>query len=171
MPSSLPNTERKLTAKQEAFCVNYVALNNGKLAAIKAGYSERTAKAIAYENLTKLYLNERIAELRATLPRDPDIATVEERQKRLTEFIRADLMNFIDKNGTPTLTKDIPNAGAVAEYAVRQTQFGESRSIKLQNPISAIAELNKMGGDYAPEKHVIAAKVIFEVAYREKPKE
>lgn len=56
----------KLTAKQKAFCEYYCACNDAKEAAIKAGYSKKTAKVIGSQNLTKLNLAEYIQELRNT---------------------------------------------------------------------------------------------------------
>lgn len=51
--------ELGLTKKQDLFCRNYVANgHNGTEAAISAGYSKHTAKQIATENLSKLYLVE-----------------------------------------------------------------------------------------------------------------
>ena len=47
----------KLNARQKAFCEYYVASGNATNAAIKAGYSERTARSIGQENLTKPALN------------------------------------------------------------------------------------------------------------------
>ncbi len=54
-----------LTAKQEAFCNEYMIDLNGAQAAIRAGYSEDSAKEIASENLTKPNIAERIVELKA----------------------------------------------------------------------------------------------------------
>jgi len=53
----------KLTAKQEKFCLEYLIDLNATQAAIRAGYSAKTARATASENLTKQYITNRIAEL------------------------------------------------------------------------------------------------------------
>ena len=53
-----------LTAKQEKFCEEYMIDLNATQAAIRAGYSEHTAKDIGCQNLAKLYIAEKIAELR-----------------------------------------------------------------------------------------------------------
>lgn len=53
----------KLTKKQEAFCREYVVDFNGTQAAIRAGYSEKTANRIATENLSKPVISNFIAEL------------------------------------------------------------------------------------------------------------
>ena len=55
----------KLTAKQELFCKEYLIDLNATHAAIRAGYSEKTASVIGHENLSKPYLAEYIAELKA----------------------------------------------------------------------------------------------------------
>jgi phage terminase small subunit len=53
----------KLTARQERFCREYIIDLNAAQAAIRAGYSEKTAKNIGCENLTKPDINLRIAQL------------------------------------------------------------------------------------------------------------
>ena len=50
----------KLTAKQEAFIKEYLVDLNATQAAIRAGYSEKTAKDIGSQNLAKLYIQEEI---------------------------------------------------------------------------------------------------------------
>lgn len=56
-----------LTLKQKRFCDEYIITGNGTLAAIRAGYSQKTAKEMASENLTKPnimeYLEKRFDEL------------------------------------------------------------------------------------------------------------
>lgn len=49
----------KLTAKQERFCREYIIDLNATRAAIRAGYSEKTANRIASENLSKLDIQEK----------------------------------------------------------------------------------------------------------------
>ena len=53
----------KLTNKQESFCREYIIDKNATQAAIRAGYSEKTAKEQGYENLTKPHISERIVSL------------------------------------------------------------------------------------------------------------
>ncbi|STY71491.1 Terminase small subunit [Megamonas hypermegale] len=53
----------KLTAKQERFCREYIIDLNATRAAIRAGYSEKTANRIASENLSKLDIQEKIRQL------------------------------------------------------------------------------------------------------------
>ena len=65
-----------MTEKQKRFCDEYLIDLNATQAAIRAGYSKKTARAIANENLTKPYINEyikkRMAEKEAELIADQD---------------------------------------------------------------------------------------------------
>lgn len=56
--------EVALTALQERFVSEYLVDLNATQAAIRAGYSENTAKEIGYENLTKPHIQAAIAEAR-----------------------------------------------------------------------------------------------------------
>ena len=54
----------KLTPKQELFCQEYLIDLNATQAAIRAGYSKRTSNEQGCQNLAKLSVAERIAELK-----------------------------------------------------------------------------------------------------------
>lgn len=58
---------KKLTTKQQKFVDEYIVSGNATQAAIKAGYSKRTARKIGQENLTKLdikaALNDKMLEI------------------------------------------------------------------------------------------------------------
>ena len=53
-----------LNEKQKQFCEEYIIDLNGTQAAIRAGYSKKTARAIANELLTKLDIQEYICKLK-----------------------------------------------------------------------------------------------------------
>lgn len=79
--------KRKLTEKQERFIDYYIELGNATEAARRAGYSEKTAKQIGNENLTKLdfFIKERLKELE-----DKRIAKAEEVLKYLSSVMRGE---------------------------------------------------------------------------------
>lgn len=66
----------KLTAKQQRFCDEYLIDLNATQAAIRAGYSKKSARQIADENLSKHYIREyidaRMAEKQSKLIADQD---------------------------------------------------------------------------------------------------
>ena len=79
--------EKKMTAKQRRFCEEYLIDLNATQAAIRAGYSKKTACSIGNENLMKpeikRYIDERMAEKDKELIADQD-----EVLKYLTSVLR-----------------------------------------------------------------------------------
>jgi phage terminase small subunit len=61
----LPPEDRPLTAKQQAFVDEYLIDFNGTRAALTAGYSAKTAKDIASQNLTKLNIQKALNKAKA----------------------------------------------------------------------------------------------------------
>ena len=79
----------KLTERQKAFCDYYIETLNATEAARRAGYSEKTAKEIGCENLTKpniqAYIQERLKQM------DKErIASAEEVLEYLTKVMRGE---------------------------------------------------------------------------------
>lgn len=88
-----------LTGKQSRFISEYLINPNGTQAAIKAGYSAKTARAIASENLKK---PEIIAELRRqeTATRKRLNATAQQVTDELMRLVQADMGDMFDKDGS-----------------------------------------------------------------------
>ncbi len=78
----------KLTEKQKRFIDYYIETGNATEAARRAGYSEKTAKQIGNENLTKLdfFIKERLKELE-----DARIAKADEVLRHLTAAMRGEI--------------------------------------------------------------------------------
>lgn len=79
----------KMTAKQKRFCDEYLIDLNATQAAIRAGYSKKSAKQVANENLTKPYLKKYIEE-RMKEKEDSLIAKQDEVLKYLTSVMRGE---------------------------------------------------------------------------------
>ena len=83
-----------LTEKQKRFCDEYLVDLNATQAAIRAGYSKKTAKQIAQQNLTKLdiqeYIKKRMAEKEDAL-----IAKQDEVLQTLTRVLRRQEMDTV----------------------------------------------------------------------------
>jgi len=77
----------KLTKKQQAFVTEYLIDYNATQAAIRSGYSERSARAIGCENLTKPDILSAI---------QSQVMSKEEVLLRLTDIARGDMGDFLD---------------------------------------------------------------------------
>lgn len=84
-----------LTPKQKAFADYYIECGNATEAAIKAGYSEKSAKEIGCENLTKPNISAYIAE-RVKPTEDKRIATGDEVMAFLTAVMRGEIKDAFD---------------------------------------------------------------------------
>lgn len=78
---------KKLTIKQKKFADEYIISGNATEAAVKAGYSRKTARFIGNENLTKPNIKSYIAERMQELE-DIAIAKQNEILKYLTSIMR-----------------------------------------------------------------------------------
>ncbi|NEG57975.1 terminase small subunit [Pantoea agglomerans] len=96
-----------LTDKQEMFCREYLIDLNATQAAIRAGYSEKTARASGCENLTKPDIQNRIAELKADRNEQVsvDAAYV---LKRLIEIDQMDVLDILNDDGGIKLISEWP---------------------------------------------------------------
>ena len=111
-----------MTEKQKRFCDEYLIDLNATQAAIRSGYSAKTAKQIGQQNLTKLdiqeYINKRLAEKEAELIADQD-----EILRTLTRVLRRQEMDTVvvtckersskydEKGKKVTIEKEVPQLG------------------------------------------------------------
>ncbi|MCY1529580.1 Terminase small subunit [compost metagenome] len=86
----------KLTIKQEQFCREFIKDFNATGAAIRAGYSAKTAYSIGSENLTKPEIQARIADLL-----DKQEMNEGEIKKRISDIARTDMANYLVKRKVP----------------------------------------------------------------------
>lgn len=80
----------KMTLKQQRFADEYIITGNATQAAIKAGYSKKTAKVIANENLTKPYIKKYIDERLEQLESEK-IASQQEILSYLSSVMRGEM--------------------------------------------------------------------------------
>ena len=84
----------QMTAKQMRFCDEYLMDLNATQAAIRAGYSKKTANRIATENLSKPVIKEYIA-ARMAEKEDELIADQDEVLKYLTRVLRGESFSSV----------------------------------------------------------------------------
>ena len=83
----MKNKTSVLTDKQEKFCLEYIVDFNATQAAIRAGYSKKTAYSVGSENLRKPEVQQRIQVLNQGI-KNQKIADAEEIRQTLTLFLR-----------------------------------------------------------------------------------
>jgi phage terminase small subunit len=92
-----PN-EQRLTPKQRAFCEFYVVCGNATEAALRAGYSSKTAAQQGAENLRKPYIARYIAtHAKSLLARSSRIIDAVERQELLSALALSEAEDTADR--------------------------------------------------------------------------
>lgn len=120
-----------LTAKQEAFVIEYLVDLNATQAAIRAGYSENTARFIGAENLTKPYIQAAIQKAQEERAKRTEITA----DRVLKEYARLgffDPRKLFDSEGKPIPIQDLDDdtAAAIAGLDVMEEYegFGDNRT-------------------------------------------
>ena len=96
-----------LTDKQEMFCREYLIDLNATQAAIRAGYSDKTANRIAAQLLSKLDIQNRIAELKAQRNDEVGINSAYV-LRRLVEIDQMDVIDILTESGDLRPIRDWP---------------------------------------------------------------
>lgn len=136
----------KLTDKQEAFVHEYLIDLNATQAAIRAGYSVKTADVIGCENLTKPNIQQAIAERMAERSRRTGV-----NQDRVVlelakiAFVR--MTDIVDDHGRikGTATDDDLACIESIKYKESDNEFGGSveREVKIGSKLKALELLGK----------------------------
>lgn len=151
----------KLTLKQKKFADEYLISGNATEAAIKAGYSKRTAKVVASQNLTKLNVKNYIAQRMKEID-DAKIAD----QKEVLEFLTRVVRREETEQVVVTLKKPvtIQIKGAKGAYN-KQTYEDVDEVVDVKNKLSdsikaaeVLGKLRKFGEDSNDDKLVINIK-------------
>lgn len=96
-----------LTDKQEMFCREYLIDLNATQAAIRAGYSDNTARKIGSENLTKPDIAQRIIELKSSRNERVDV-DADYVLRRLVEIDQMDVLDIMTDDMSIKSVSDWP---------------------------------------------------------------
>jgi phage terminase small subunit len=152
----------KLTPKQERFCEEYLIDLNGTQAAVRAGYSEKTAKEQAARLLTNVNLQEYISKRKLALVNKTQITQemVLEGYKRLAFY---DARKFYNPEGGLKSVPDLDEETAFALSGFEVTEendwvdgakilTGYTKKIKMSDRKGALDSICRVLGFNAPDK-------------------
>jgi phage terminase small subunit len=146
----------KLTPKQKLFCKYYLISLNATDAAIKAGYSKKTANRIGTENLSKPVIREYLESQMKSKEQELDIS-VDRILKELASIAFLDISEFYNEDGTLKNIKEINETarraiqsvttreeqGATVEDGEIKPQFFNVNNIKANDKLNALELLGK----------------------------
>lgn len=158
-----------LTPKIKRFCEEYIKDLNGTQAAIRAGYSEKTANEQASKLLAKVNVQIYVSELKKSLS-DKNEGLAQQVIDELKKLGFANIQDYINPQNEikdlTTITRD--NAAAVESIKKTVTEFsggGESSGkkttiqFKLYDKISALEKLGRHLGIFELDNQQKAATI------------
>lgn len=129
----------KLTAKQEIFCKEYLIDLNGTQAAIRAGYSEKTAEQQASRMLLNVKVQNRVSELKEIRNTQLDVDGTYV-LKRLIEWDQLDVLDILTDTGSFKPISEWPKVWRTSISAMdvstlmKQEEDIETRIMKVKWP-------------------------------------
>lgn len=151
----------KLTENQKKFADNYIECGNATEAAKKAGYSQKTARAIGAENLTKPNIIEYIAKRQAVID-SKKIATLKEIQEIRTAIVRGEVKD--DFGFSPTQEDRLKAARDLEKTLMIKEEQEEKARLKEQ---ARKLRIYHMDLDIVPDVYHAAIRAIRKAQYRE----
>lgn len=139
---TLEELEKKLTAKERAFCHEYIIDWNGARAARAAGYSETSIYNISSENLTKLHIKQYIDFIKDDIATEAGLSKLGLiKELKLLAFSNlTQILAKIETNGISSLTEE--EQRVISEY--EDTRNGIK--IKTHDKRGAIQDILKAMG-------------------------
>lgn len=157
--------ENELNDKRKKFCHEYILDFNGTQAAIRAGYSAKTAKEQSSQLLTKLNIQNYLAELKQNVAEESGI-TKKQLIDELAKIAFFDIRKIYDEENSLLNIHDFDDDSAASIAGIEVDEIlefnstkgqkeltGYTRKVKLHNKIAAIERVSKMLGYDAPAKN------------------
>lgn len=133
-----------MTDKQARFCEEYMIDLNATQAAIRAGYSPKTANEQGSQLLAKLSIQNRIAQLQAEQSRRTGVSA-DRVVRELAKIAFVNAADLIDPK-TASLKSDVSHDDLAAVQSVKVKTFGEDgleQEVKLADKLRALDLLGK----------------------------
>lgn len=145
----MSKSKLKLNDRQELFCLEYIKDLNATQAAIRAGYSEKTAEQQASRLLTIVKIKERLNELQSDRREKLNIDANYVLQ-RLYEIDQMDVLDILNDDGTIKPIKEWPKVWRTSLSGMDVTEFmsedsgaGALKKIKWPDKIKNLELLGK----------------------------
>ena len=151
----------KLTDKQEAFCREYVVDYNATQAAIRAGYSKKTANEQGAQNLAKLSIQKRVEQLKSNILEKVEIRAedVALSDRDVIEVTWEELHNWDGYVATAKPPEELTDRQKRAIKGLTQT--GKYFTYVLHDVDKAKERLMKYSGGYEKDnKHKLDVNVL-----------
>ena len=131
------HAKARLTPRQDRFVVEYLRDLNATKAAVRAGFSPRSAGKIGPRLVGESRIAAVIAARQARRAKRADL-TAETTLEEIRRLMTSDIGNYLDEDGKPVNIRNLPEDMLAAIERVRFDENGNIREIKLWSKTQAI---------------------------------
>lgn len=168
------------TRKQERFCEEYIIDGNGNQAALRAGYSPKSARSMASQLLTNSNIKAHLKALRENLAIRNNIE-IDELIQILAKQVRFDIAELYNEDGTFKDIHEIPlhiraNIEEITTdeiwegFGADRVVIGTAKKIKTVNKQNAIEKLLRYLGAYEKDNEQKRTQIaIFQIPDNNRP--
>lgn len=171
---------KPLTPKRQRFVEEYLVDLNAAQAAIRAGYSKKTARSIGHELLTFPDVAAAIQAARARLSEDSGL-TAELVDRKLARMVRADIRLAYDAKGRLRLPHEMTDDAASIVTGIEvveefdghgedRKQIGFTKKVKLADPVAILTLAARRLGMFEKENEQIGQAAAAFAAVRDQVK-
>jgi phage terminase small subunit len=160
----------ELNDKQRRFCEEYLIDLNATQAAIRAGYSKKTAYSIGDENLRKPEIKDFIQKAQKELSERTKI-TAERVINELAKIGFSDIKNYFDGDETQKDITTLDNNLTAAVSSIKVTESSgkdwskTTKEFKLHDKVKALEDLGKHLGVFEKDNKQKATPLKIRVGY------
>jgi phage terminase small subunit len=162
----------QITDQQMKFCKEYMKDFNGKQAAIRSGYSNKTANEQASRLLTNVNVQKYLESLKEKAA-DKNEKLTEDIKNELIKIGFSDIREFLDADNTVKDISQLPSSLTVCVESIKksETEFGEGKTagtktsiqFKLHNKLDALEKLARYVGLYEADNKQRGAVITVEI--------
>lgn len=150
-----------MTEKQKKFVEEYLIDLNATRAAIRAGYSPKTANEQGCQNLAKLSIKNAIAEAMAERSRRTGI----NQERVLTELAKMAFVNIDDvvdfDNGTIKENASKEDLACIQSIKIKPGEYGTEREVKLYDKRANLELIGKHLGMFKDKVEIETVMPVF----------
>jgi phage terminase small subunit len=165
----------ELNDKQRRFCEEYLIDLNATQAAIRAGYSQKTAYSIGDENLRKPEIKDLISKLKNSRSERTEI-TADMVIQELAKIGFADIKNYYEGDEAQKDITKLDNKLTAAVSSIKVTESSgkdwskTTKEFKLHDKVKALEDLGKHLGVFEKDNKQKTTPVKIRVGYGDSPK-
>lgn len=162
-----------LSPKQSLFIAEYLVDGNATQAAIRAGYSRKTAYRSGHDNLKKRQISQAIADAQKRRLERVELKADDVLRELLT-FAKVDPAQAFDARGRPLPLKEMPEEVRRAIAAVEVGRGGRINKLKFwpkDKGLELLGKYLKMFSEKIEHNHTGAVSIRVVDPYAEEPKE